>query len=128
YETVAHAGALELIRRGGDRRVVPVLPKLIQPLKRALNSRDPHTLRKALELIQVMVRSGEMIGEALVPYYRQLLPVMNMFRNQRSRRGDMDCRLKRNIGAIVEDTLGVLEKRGGENLRDEAAAVVIVFY
>jgi len=24
-----------------------------------------------------------MIGEALVPYYRQILPVMNMFKNKR---------------------------------------------
>ena len=27
--------------------------------------------------------SGDMIGEALVPYYRQILPVMNMFKNKR---------------------------------------------
>lgn len=25
-----------------------------------------------------------MIGEALVPYYRQILPVFNMFKNKRS--------------------------------------------
>ncbi|EER02372.1 hypothetical protein, conserved, partial [Perkinsus marinus ATCC 50983] len=112
YETLAFAGALELIRRGGDRRVVPVLPKLIQPLKRALESRDPNTLRKALQTLQVMARSGAMLGEALVPYYRQILPVLNMFRSQKSMsmsRDDMDYRLGRNIGALIDETLGVLE-------------------
>ena len=36
-----------------------------------------------LKKIQKLVTSGDMIGEALVPYYRQILPVMNMFKNKR---------------------------------------------
>ena len=28
--------------------------------------------------------SGEMIGEALVPYYRQILPVLNIFKPRNS--------------------------------------------
>ncbi|EEQ98557.1 hypothetical protein Pmar_PMAR008498, partial [Perkinsus marinus ATCC 50983] len=91
----------------------------IQPLKRALESRDPNTLRKALQTLQVMARSGAMLGEALVPYYRQILPVLNMFRSQKSMsmsRDDMDYRLGRNIGALIDETLGVLEKHGGEDV------------
>ena len=30
-----------------------------------------------LKIIQKLVLSGEMIGEALVPYYRQILPIFN---------------------------------------------------
>jgi hypothetical protein len=37
----------------------------------------------ALKKIQKLVLAGEMIGEALVPYYRQILPVFNMFKNKR---------------------------------------------
>jgi len=37
-----------------------------------------------LKKIQKLVLAGEMIGEALVPYYRQILPVFNMFKNKRS--------------------------------------------
>ena len=36
-----------------------------------------------LKKIQKLVLAGEMIGEALVPYYRQILPVFNMFKNKR---------------------------------------------
>ena len=36
---------------------------------------------RVLKVIQTLVESGEMIGEALVPYYRQLLPVLNIFKN-----------------------------------------------
>ncbi len=32
--------------------------------------------------------SGEMIGEALVPYYRQLLPIMNLYKNKNYKLGD----------------------------------------
>lgn len=37
----------------------------------------------ALKKIQKLVLAGEMIGEALVPYYRQILPIFNMFKNKR---------------------------------------------
>lgn len=38
---------------------------------------------KTLKKVQKLVLAGEMIGEALVPYYRQILPVFNMFKNKR---------------------------------------------
>ena len=37
-----------------------------------------------MKKVQKLVLAGEMIGEALVPYYRQILPVFNMFKNKRS--------------------------------------------
>ena len=35
-----------------------------------------------------MVVSGEMIGEALVPYYRQVLPIFNLFKSKNQNLGD----------------------------------------
>jgi len=35
-----------------------------------------------LKVLQHLVLSGEMIGEALVPYYRQILPVLNIFKGK----------------------------------------------
>lgn len=43
-----------------------------------------------LKKVQKLVLAGEMIGEALVPYYRQILPVFNMFKNKR-------CKLINNL-------------------------------
>ena len=31
-------------------------------------------------VLQHLVTSGDMIGEALVPYYRQILPILNLFK------------------------------------------------
>jgi len=36
-----------------------------------------------LKKLQKLVLSGEMIGEALVPYYRQILPTFNLFKGKR---------------------------------------------
>jgi len=35
-----------------------------------------------LKVLQKLVVSGKMIGEALVPYYRQILPVFNLLKNK----------------------------------------------
>lgn len=48
----------------------------------ALNTREPMIMRRVLLILQELVRCGDMIGEALVPYYRQLLPVLNIFKNK----------------------------------------------
>jgi hypothetical protein len=57
-----------------------------------------------LKIIQKLVLSGEMIGEALVPYYRQILPIFNIFRNNNSRIGDKieySQRKRQNLGDLI---------------------------
>jgi len=45
----------------------------------ALNTKHPVVICTALRVIQHLVMCADMVGEALVPYYRQILPVLNMF-------------------------------------------------
>lgn len=40
------------------------------PIKKALNTRDSEIICITLKVIKKLVLSGDMIGEALVPYYR----------------------------------------------------------
>jgi hypothetical protein len=57
-----------------------------------------------LKVIQKLVLSGDMIGEALVPYYRQILPVFNIFRNNNQRLGDKieySQRKRMNLGDLI---------------------------
>jgi len=35
-----------------------------------------------LKVLQHLVKAGDMIGEALVPYYRQILPTLNLFKEK----------------------------------------------
>jgi len=46
----------------------------------ALCTRRHMTLVRTLKVLQHLVMSADMVGEALVPYYRQILPVFNIFR------------------------------------------------
>ena len=72
-----------------------------------------------LKIIQKLVLSGEMIGEALVPYYRQILPIFNIFRNNNTSIGDKieyNQRKRVNLGDLISETLELLEQTGGEVL------------
>jgi hypothetical protein len=60
-----------MLEHGGSK-ILPVIPQLIIPIKTALNTREPTVIVIVLKVLQQLVVSGEMIGEALVPYYRQV--------------------------------------------------------
>ena len=69
-------------------------------------------------LQQLVTMGGDMIGEALVPYYRQLLPIMNIFYGRSENMGDaIDYAQQRNVdvGEQIKNTLEVFEKNGGED-------------
>lgn len=78
YRFLAVRGAEDLLAAGGAR-VLPVVPQLIMPIKTALSTRDPAVMCVVLRLLQKLVLSGDLVGQALVPYFRQLLPVLNIY-------------------------------------------------
>ncbi|KAG5467609.1 hypothetical protein CUR178_01254 [Leishmania enriettii] len=115
FSFVAYQGSMDLLESGGAK-ILPTVPQLIMPLKIALNTRHPDVLRKVFHVIQKLVVSGDHIGEALVPYYRQLLPVFNLFKNRTRSMGDrMDYsqRKSHDISGLINDTLYLLERYGG---------------
>ena len=117
-------GTYDLLDKGGSK-ILPVIPQLIIPIKSkslnnlaALNTRDAEIISVMLKVIQKLVLSGDMIGEALVPYYRQILPIFNIFRNSNKNTGDKieyDQRKRLNLGDLIMETLELLEQTGGED-------------
>lgn len=117
YRFLAIQGTTDMLEKGGSK-VLPVVPQLIIPLKKALNTRDKDIVANALKILQTLVLSGEMIGEALVPYYRQLLPVFNLFYNDKRNLGDkMDYAQQKRLqlGDLIQETLELFEVHGGED-------------
>jgi hypothetical protein len=117
YRFLAVQGCLDLLEHGGNKNL-PVVPQLIIPIKTALNTRDPDIICTVLKVLQSLVTSGEMVGEALVPYYRQILPVMNLFKNKNMNMGDgieYSQRSRNNMGDLIDETLQLLEMHGGED-------------
>ena len=69
-----------------------------------------------LQLLQKLVMSSELVGEALVPYYRQLLPIFNLYINSNKNLGDrIDYGQNHSVclGEQVLNTLALFEARGG---------------
>jgi hypothetical protein len=115
YKFFARKGTWELLKSGGTR-VLQVIPQVVIPLKKALDTRDVTILPTALRTLQKLVKSSEMAGEALIPFYRQLLPVLNEFLLCNRNLGDQieyGQWKKQNIGDLILQTLEVLELAGG---------------
>merc|ERR1740133_735243 len=117
YRFLAVQGVYDMLEKGGSK-ILPVVPQLIVPVKTALNTRDPELMATMMKVLQVLVLSGEMIGEALVPYYRQILPVFNIFRGKNENLGDkMEYaqRKRLNLGDLIAETLQIFGIHGGED-------------
>jgi len=117
YVFLAYEGVKDLLSKGGPK-ILPVIPQLIMPIKSALNTRDPDVICRILHVIQQLVLSGDMIGESLVPYYRQILPIFNLFKGHNSNLGDgieYSQRKRGNVGDLIQETLELLERNGGED-------------
>lgn len=117
YRFLAIQGVFDMLEHGGNK-VLPVIPQLIIPVKTALNTRDPDIICVILKILQKLVTSADMIGEALVPYYRQILPVFNIFKHKNANYGDKidySQRKHQNIGELIQETLELLETTGGED-------------
>merc|ERR1711972_89992 len=114
YRFLAVEGTHNMLDKGGSK-VLPVVPQLVIPIKTALNTRDPEVIATTLKVLQKLVLSGEMVGEALVPYYRQILPVLNLFKNCTKNIGDsIDYAQRRRLGLgeLIDETLEIFEVHG----------------
>mmetsp|Transcript_22074 Transcript_22074/g.51829 ORF Transcript_22074/g.51829 Transcript_22074/m.51829 type:complete len:301 (+) Transcript_22074:72-974(+) len=117
YRFLAVSATYDMLARGGAR-ILPVVPQLIVPMKAAFNTKDPTIICTIMKVLQTMVLSGDMIGEALVPYYRQILPTFALFIGKNKNLGDeMDYsqRKRLNLGELIHETLEILEVHGGED-------------
>ena len=81
YRLLAVRGGIELTRACGERALLDALPRSVLPMKEALGTGDMAVTAVALELLREFVKVSPSIGEALVPYYRNLLPALNALKD-----------------------------------------------
>ncbi len=116
YRFLAIQGTFFLLQYVKDA-IIKVIPDLIPPLKSALNTRDPEVIAIALKVIQKLVVSSDLAGDVLVPFYRQILPIFNLYKNKNSNLGDKyeySQRKKENLGDLIQETLEIMEQNGGD--------------
>ena len=83
-----------------------------------MNTRDPEIVAITLKILKALVTCSDTIGEALVPYYRQILPVMNLFKMNNTNLGDgIDYAQRKGLtlGDLIQETLELFEANGGED-------------
>lgn len=117
YEFFARQGIHDMLEHGGAK-ILPAIPQLIIPIKNALNTRNKKIVCTTLKVLQHLVVSADMVGEALVPYYRQILPILNIFINHNKNLGDgidYSQQKRENMGDLIHETLNALEIHGGED-------------
>ena len=101
YRSLAIQGVCDLIEEGSVDQIYDCLPQLIMPLKIALNTRDFDIIAVVLKIIEKLAMKHQRIGENLVPYYRQLLPILNLFRAVNVCIGDGLSKLINNIFIVI---------------------------
>lgn len=124
YSFLAEKGVEDMINNGSSK-ILAVIPQLIIPIKCALNTRDEKVMVRVIRILRQLVKcDGQenervgLIGQALVPYYRQILPVFNIFKNKNTNIGDnidYSQQKNNNIGDLINDTLELFELNGGED-------------
>ncbi|CAM9468536.1 unnamed protein product, partial [Phaeothamnion confervicola] len=115
FRFLAIQGTLDMLTAAPEK-VLPVIPQLVLPIKTALNTREPTIICPVLKVIQQMILLNPTVGQALVPYYRQLLPVFNLFKSKNINLGDQidyNQRSRLNVGDLILETLQVMEINGG---------------
>lgn len=117
YSFLAREGAFQLLQFGKSRpeKVIECLHRVIPAVRTALDTHESKYIRDALTILQELTQAPG-VGPLLVPYYRQLLPVLNMFKNKRRNLGDdMDFQQNRakDVGEMILETLELLERTGG---------------
>ena len=72
---------------------------------------------RVINVIRELVLCNDMVGRSLVPYYRQLLPVLNIFITKGKHIGDkIDYSQKKgDVAGETHRLLELLEEQGGES-------------
>uniref|UniRef100_A0A7R9U2T4 Uncharacterized protein n=1 Tax=Pinguiococcus pyrenoidosus TaxID=172671 RepID=A0A7R9U2T4_9STRA len=119
YKFVARQGTLELLEaaRGYPERIIPLVERLIPPLRAAVSTGGEDVHVAVLQTLRAMVLSNPGVGEALVPHLRQLLLT---FKKYYEMSGSAGLRLEEkqrsgsaDISTLTSETLQLLEKTGG---------------
>ena len=120
YAFLSEQGVYDMMQVGSTK-IVPVIPQLIIPIKTALNTRDRSVIAKVLKVLQALVKCDQernLVGQALVPYYRQILPVLNIFIRKNENLGDsidFGQRKREDLGTLILETLEAFETHGGKD-------------
>jgi len=119
---LASQGIVDLVTAAPEK-VANVVPLLIIPFRHALNTRIPEVLTRTVEAMKaiatcdIKLSSGPMAAKAMVPYFRQLLAIINIYATRYRNYKNID-EAPRNVSNLedrISELLNALELYGGPN-------------
>jgi hypothetical protein len=130
YSFMAEEGFAALLAGATPERVAELVPMLVLPLRAAINTRARQPMVRTMKILKLLASKGAedilggaaapratAVGAALLPFYRQLLPTLNLYAQQSLNLGDQidyGQRYSRNMGEEIAGLLRVLDLTGGE--------------
>jgi len=117
YCFFARQGIHDMLEHGGAK-VLPVIPQLIVNIRQALLTRNHEIVCETLKVLQRLIICAELSGKGLVPFYRQIMPILNLFKMKNTNCGDRidySQQKRQNLGDLIDETLSLFEQHGGED-------------
>ena len=88
------------------------------PIWNGLNTRIPQVLCNMMKALQQLVVSEDQVGEALVPYFRQILHIFRIFKYENTNIGDCidySQGKRTKITDLIQETLELFERHRGND-------------
>lgn len=119
YALFARRGVADMLEHGEDNYVATIVPRLVSQIRSGL-SEESHQICTAVILsLHQLIKVGKLTRKALLPFLKNLLPCMRRLLSRQNWSGyedgclDADNRAAPNMACLVEDTLQILHKFGG---------------
>ena len=112
---IAAEGTRELIDKN-SAKIKSIIPHLVMPLKRVLDSSDKETVIRGVKVMQTMLQNDPHCATELISYARNLLAPLNKFIRKNEKLGDLieySQQKRINLADLIVETLNVLETYGG---------------
>ena len=106
-------------------KVAPVVPSIVLAVRQALNTRHADVMRRTIVALTQLALAdtgakagpeGAKIAKAMLPYFRQILPILNIFaqRYMSTKMGiDDEKRGERKVEDLIQELLNALELHAG---------------
>jgi len=121
HKFIARQGVYELIEdaRGNSERILDCLHLIVLPLRYSLATKNPDTVLSIINILKQLCTVHPTVGPHLIPHYRQLLSILNLFYGKGGKNlGDaMDYKQFNSEDLVVPiaECLELLERTGGPN-------------
>lgn len=115
FAFLGEQASLQAISANGEK-LPDILPDLILPIKAALDSNEQVIIVRGLRILQSLLKVNKRIAEALIPFYKNLLPAFNRHVHRNLNLGhqtEFSQQKRMNVSDLMIETLGLLEANGG---------------